>query len=247
MRISNLHKTSLIDFPGIVSAIVFTQGCNFTCPYCHNPDLIPANTVTPLIPDENIFAFLKQRQGLLQGLVITGGEPTVQADLVDFCGNVKKLGYSIKLDTNASNPKVVQELLQKKLIDYIALDIKADPYQYPSELTKVQPKIKELLSIMEQEEIPFEVRTTCVEPFINAQSFSKILQILPPNTRIYLQKARIERVYNPDFFTVQESTALSDDDPCKKIEGKALEGKALTDEQILHLQKQASNFICEIR
>ena len=138
MIIGGLQKISLLDYPGHISAIIFTQGCNFRCPFCYNPMLVePAGSGKskylekikqkdyPTIEEDNLFAFLKKRQGKLDAVVITGGEPTIHRDLPNFLNKIKKLDYKIKLDTNGTNPLLLQQLIKKKLVDYIAMDIKS--------------------------------------------------------------------------------------------------------------------------
>jgi pyruvate formate lyase activating enzyme len=130
MKIAGLQKLSLIDYPQIPAAIIFTQGCNMKCPYCHNRQLVCPNLFKNLLNEEEVFKFLKKRIGLLKGVVITGGEPSIQKDLVEFILKIKNLGFLVKLDTNGTNPNVLQELISKKLIDFIAMDIKADFNNY---------------------------------------------------------------------------------------------------------------------
>lgn len=125
MKVGGLQKFSLIDYPGKIAAIVFTQGCNFRCPYCYNPELVdPARFSEPL-DEKEIFSFLEKRRGRLDGVVITGGEPTLQPDLLEFIRLVRDLGYCVKLDTNGSNPEILQTLIGQGVLDYIAMDIKA--------------------------------------------------------------------------------------------------------------------------
>lgn len=132
MRIHGLQKTTLLDYPGHVAATLFTGGCNFHCPFCHNGDLVLNPGGQPEIPMEEIMAFLKKRQGILDGVCITGGEPTLQPDLEEFIGKVRELGYLIKLDTNGYRPQVLERLLEKDLLDYVAMDIKASKANYAS-------------------------------------------------------------------------------------------------------------------
>ncbi|HOL20202.1 MAG TPA: anaerobic ribonucleoside-triphosphate reductase activating protein, partial [Candidatus Hydrogenedens sp.] len=120
MKIGGIQPFSLSDYPGCVSAILFTQGCNFRCPFCHNPSLVLPELFQSPIPQEEIMQFLHLRMDKLDGVVITGGEPTIHSDLVVFIEQIKEMGYKVKLDTNGSNPQVVEELLQRNLIDYCA-------------------------------------------------------------------------------------------------------------------------------
>ncbi len=133
MKIGGFQPFTLTDYPGHVAAIVFTQGCNWRCPYCHNPQLLPADRPeNELIPEAYVFDRLSKRRRQLDGLVITGGEPTIQEDLPRFIRKVRRLGLKIKLDTNGSQPEVIRQLLEENLLDYVAMDIKAPLDQYES-------------------------------------------------------------------------------------------------------------------
>ena len=131
MRLAGLQKNSLIDYPGKASCVLFLFGCNFDCPYCHNPDLVRGGLSCHASLDEKtVYEFLERRKGLLDGVVISGGEPTLDKDLVFLCEKIKQIGYPLKLDTNGSQPQVIKRLIQEGLIDYIAMDIKTDPLHY---------------------------------------------------------------------------------------------------------------------
>ena len=131
MKICGLQKTTLLDFPGHVAATIFTGGCNFRCPFCHNSDLL-GNDAPAAFTDEEVLDFLKKRRGILEGAAITGGEPTLQPDLEDFIQKVRALEYQIKLDTNGYRPEVLKRLCEKGLVDYVAMDIKACEERYPA-------------------------------------------------------------------------------------------------------------------
>ena len=152
LLIGGLKKTSLLDYPDKISAIVFTQGCNFRCGYCHNPNLLKPNQQEDIYSVDVFFDFLKKRVGKLDGVVITGGEPTLQKDLIPFVEHIKSLGFLVKLDTNGSNPQVLEELLNNKLIDYVAMDIKAPLEKYSQvvgvdiDIEKVQKSINLLFN-----------------------------------------------------------------------------------------------------
>jgi pyruvate formate lyase activating enzyme len=151
MNIGGYIKSSLIDFPGTISCVVFTQGCNFHCPYCHNPDLVPMNRgKNELISSDSVFSFLERRKGLLDGVVVSGGEPTLQKGLVDFLRRVKAMGFRVKLDTNGSRPQVLRVLFAENLVDYVAMDIKTSPDRYAPDLwDRVSPEIlKESISLI---------------------------------------------------------------------------------------------------
>ena len=137
MTIGGLQKLTLIDYPGKIACTVFLFGCNFKCPWCYNPELVLPEKIKKQtgISEKEFFNFLENRKGLLQGVVICGGEPTINQDLPKFIKKIKKMGYAVKLDTNGSNPKMLKELISKKLIDYVAMDIKFPQNRY-SELLK---------------------------------------------------------------------------------------------------------------
>ena len=153
----------MIDFPGKVSAILFTRGCNLRCAYCHNPELLEYNASQPdALTEEELDEFLEKRKGRLDGIVITGGEPTLQADLADFCAKLKKMGYLVKLDTNGTNPQVVEDLLKQKLVDFIAMDIKA-PFEKYAAITGVEANstvLQQSIDLIRQSGLAYQFRTT---------------------------------------------------------------------------------------
>ena len=162
MKIGGLIKFTLIDFPGRPAAVIFTQGCNFRCRYCHNPELVYPHLFTETVSDEEIFAFLQRRQGSLEGVVVSGGEPTLHDDLPAFIARIKALGYAVKLDTNGSRPEMLQELIDKKLLDYIAMDLKAPLDKY-SLITGVETNpeiIRKSMDLIRQSGLAYEFRTT---------------------------------------------------------------------------------------
>ena len=201
MILGGIQKNSLIDFPSKISCVIFTAGCNFDCPYCHNPDLVnpPFTTIHP----EEIFTFLNKRKSLLDGVVITGGEPTLQKDLLAFCDQIKALGYPIKMDTNGSRPEVIQALIKSQLVDYIAMDVKTLPENYSPHITKkIGPgAILESINLIKNSKIPHEFRTTCLKPFVDAKIIAAISEIIDEADLFVLQNANIsDSVLQPDFF-----------------------------------------------
>ena len=195
MKISGLQKMTLLDYPGKVACTVFLQGCNFRCPFCHNSDLLGGNGPEE-IPVCTLMAFLKKRVGLLDAVCITGGEPTLQPDLEDLIRAVKELGYAVKLDTNGTRPQVVKSLAAQGLIDYVAMDIKNSPQQYPE--TAGAPHmdlqaVEETMQFLLQGSLPYEFRTTVVAELHKAEDMKNIglwLQKLSPNKKppaFYLQ------------------------------------------------------------
>ncbi len=176
MLIGGLQKTTLIDYPGRVACTVFTVGCNFFCPYCHNKDLISKKNFDKSslseIKEKDFFAFLDNRQKILDGVCITGGEPTIQPDLASFCQKIKNKNLLVKLDTNGGRPKVVKDLTNKKLIDFIAMDIKMDKKSY-SLLTKVSyEKVAQTLSIIITSGLDYQLRTTLVPTIHNKKNLA---------------------------------------------------------------------------
>jgi pyruvate formate lyase activating enzyme len=171
-----IQKISLIDYPGKLCCILFTGGCNFRCPYCHNPELVTGYEKLPVIEEKDILDFLKKRKGLLDAVEITGGEPTIHKNLPGFISNVKDLNYSVKLDTNGTNPEMLSSLIQKGLIDYSAMDIKGTPEKY-SEIARVEVdlgKISESVKILMESKIPYEFRTTVFPEFFGEEDAEKI-------------------------------------------------------------------------
>lgn len=162
MQIGGLQKFSLIDYPGKIAAVVFTQGCNFRCPYCHNPELVLPVFFHPIIPESIFFRFLEDRRGKIDAVVISGGEPTIHTDLIDFITAIKNRGYLVKLDTNGSHPAVLEKIIDQKLIDYIAMDIKA-PFERYCELSGCEVStlpIETSIRLIESSDIEHEFRTT---------------------------------------------------------------------------------------
>ena len=198
MLIGGLQKTTLLDFPGRVSAVVFTQGCNFLCPYCHNPDLVSYKQDALALAD--ILAFLTQRRRVLEGVVISGGEPTLHDGLFSFCAALKSLGYAIKLDTNGSRPDVLRLLLEANLLDYVAMDVKGDPRHYPEALgAPAGDAVARGMGVLRQSGVEHEFRVPCAAPFIDEASFSAILKEAG-DAPLFLQAIRLENVLRPDFF-----------------------------------------------
>ncbi|HBH87610.1 MAG TPA: anaerobic ribonucleoside-triphosphate reductase activating protein [Syntrophaceae bacterium] len=187
MKIGALQKVSLIDYPGEICAIVFTQGCNFRCPYCHNPELVNPELYNERLPEEVIFSFLAKRKGKIDAVTITGGEPTIQHGLIDFVKRVRKKGYSIKIDTNGSNPEVIDKLLSMKLLDYIAMDIKS-PAEKHKIVTRSQinfDTIKQTIELIMKSGIPYEFRTTALKKLLEENDILDIASLIK-NARLYV-------------------------------------------------------------
>ena len=190
MQIHGFNKTTLLDYPEHIAATVFTGGCNFRCPFCHNGELVLDPAGQPLIPEEEVLAYLKKRQGILQGVCVTGGEPTLQKDLREFLKKIKELGYPIKLDTNGYRPGVLWKLLQEKLIDYVAMDIKAsrENYARAAGLKNMDlSRIEESVGILKSSGISYEFRTTVVKGIHTVEEFEDIGRWIAGCPVYYLQ------------------------------------------------------------
>jgi len=210
MKIGGLQKHTLIDYPGHLACTVFTIGCNFRCPFCHNPELV----LPPLfgrkedqIKEDELYSFLETRKGLLDGVAITGGEPCLQPDLVNFCYNIKKMGFKVKLDTNGTYPKILEILFKDKLVDYVAMDIKSDLATYSTatgvniDLQAVQQSISLILDNAPE----YEFRTTCVKSLINEKIIKNIGEMIKNAEHYILQPcSRDINVLNPDFIKEQD-------------------------------------------
>jgi pyruvate formate lyase activating enzyme len=222
MIIGGLEKFSLIDYPEHLSAIIFTQGCNFRCHFCYNPMLVVSpvpKTATrgtnsgteddklqnsrnlrsseksyPLVTEDSLFLFLESRRAKLDGIVITGGEPTLHADLPDFIARIKALGFKVKLDTNGTNPAMLRTLLDNKLIDYIAMDIKAPADKYESVVGVVADKerLRESIAIIMGAGLPYEFRTTLVPGLHEVGDIPAMAALIAGADKWYLQKFRGE-------------------------------------------------------
>ncbi len=194
MEIAGFVKNSFVDYPGNIAATVFTCGCNMNCWYCHNRALISAQKGE--YDEHKIIEFLKERKGFLDAVVISGGEPTLQPDLAEFITKVKDLGYLVKLDTNGTNPEVLESLIKKGLIDYIAMDIKA-PFKKYKNITMVPDieKIKQSVNIIKNSQVAYEFRTTFA-PTLSIDDIKQILVELDDIECYSLQEYK-----RPDFIT----------------------------------------------
>ncbi len=193
MQIAAIQKLTLLDFPGKTACTIFTPGCNFRCGYCHNPELVLpkkiAVTKKDLIPESAFFNFLEKRKGLLDGVCITGGEPMLQKDLPAFLKKIRKRGFLVKLDTNGSQPESLEKLLRARLLDFVALDVKASPKKY-SRLVgvgKIAEKIKISKNLIQQSGVPYEFRTTLVREIHDREEFKEILEFVRGAEKFFLQ------------------------------------------------------------
>jgi pyruvate formate lyase activating enzyme len=222
MIIAGLQKLTLLDYPGKIACIVFTQGCNFACGYCHNPEMIPIiQDSKPGLSESSILDFLKKRGNLLDGVVISGGEPTLQKDLKNFMGKIKMLGFEIKLDTNGSNPEILEELFQADLVDYIAMDLKATLPKY-KDLVKndVAEKILQSIRIIMKSEVDYEFRSTILPIYHSEDDIREMGSLIKGAKNWYLQNFRPLKTLHPSF---------------KK-------NSSFTSDELLHLKNAASEY-----
>ena len=206
MKIASIIKTSTIDFPPYISCVLFCAGCNFRCPYCHNSEIV-AYQPTKLIEINKIFEFLEKRKNLLEGIVITGGEPTIQNNLIEFLEDVKNIfNFKIKLDTNGSNPKIIENLIKKDLIDYIAMDIKTSFDKYEEYVSyKYIENIKQSIDIIKSSNIPHEFRITVVEKDHPLETLKEIANYVKPSI-LFLQQFIPNNCLNPEYLKLNPTS-----------------------------------------
>ena len=190
MHIGGMQKLTLLDYPGKVACTVFLSGCNLRCPYCHNPGLVlPDQINAPGIPEAEVFAFLEQRKGKLDGICITGGEPTLQPELPGFLEKLRELGYAIKLDTNGTYPGMLKGLLRDGILDYVAMDIKNSPQRYAETCggADVLSRVRESADLLLDSSIEYEFRTTVCKPLHTEKEMEEIGRWLRGAKRYFLQ------------------------------------------------------------
>ena len=201
MKIAGLQKLTLLDYPHQTACIIFTQGCNFKCSFCHNSGLIPLKGDN-LISEEELFAYLKKRKNILDGVVISGGEPTIQKDLKEFILKIKELGYLVKLDTNGTNYELLKDLIDNHLVDYIAMDIKSTFDEYEKIIQKKVnlDNIEKSIKLLKKSDIDHEFRTTIIKDIHDIDTILKICKYLGENEKYYLQNfQQSEFVINKDL------------------------------------------------
>ncbi len=231
MIIGGLQKLTLIDYPGKLAATVFLTGCNFSCSWCYSSELVLPEKIKKQarISEKEFFKFLKEKKGLLEGIVLCGGEPTINSDLPEFVKKIKKMGYAVKIDTNGSFPEMLRHLIDKKLIDYVALDIKAPKEKY-EKVTGGGTNVKYVersVSFLKENKIDYEFRTTVVPTFLEKEDILKIAKWIFGARKYYLQNFRPEKTLDPKF---------------EKI-------KPYPEKYLLEIQRAISPFfdICQIR
>ena len=226
MEIGGLQKLTLIDFPGKLAGTVFLIGCPFRCPFCHNLELVLPELIEKHaqrghpISQKDFFNFLREKKGLWEGVCITGGEPTANSDLPDFCQKIKEMGFLVKLDTNGYDPEMMKKLIDEKLIDYLALDVKAPKEKYGKLIgienevfvRKIVKNIERSVEILKEGKIDYEFRTTVVPTLLEKEGILKIgkwLSSLSPGQKLpkyYLQNFRPEKTLDPSFEKIKPYT-----------------------------------------
>jgi pyruvate formate lyase activating enzyme len=187
MKIGGMQRVSLIDYPGKIGAIVFTQGCNFRCTYCHNPQLVDPERYGPITPEEEVLSFLDKRKGKLEAVTVTGGEPTLHPDLEKLLEELKKRGFLVKLDTNGANPDILEKMIRKRLVDYLAMDIKGPlkKYQQIAAVEVDTSKIKRSIKLIMASGIKYEFRTTVARSHLDLQDLISIAKLIK-EARLYV-------------------------------------------------------------
>ncbi len=190
MTISGMQKLTLLDYPGNTACLIFTQGCNFRCPFCHNKDLLNESGENQIVSENEVFSYLEKRKGVIDGVCISGGEPLLQKDIESFITKVKEMGFKVKLDTNGSSPSKLKRLLDNNLLDYVAMDIKNNFLNYDKtsgiEMLNIE-NIKRSIDILEHSNIEYEFRTTIVKELHDILGLEEICKYLGPNVKYYIQ------------------------------------------------------------
>ncbi|MFZ1654327.1 MAG: anaerobic ribonucleoside-triphosphate reductase activating protein [Candidatus Moraniibacteriota bacterium] len=207
MKLSAIQKFTLLDFPGRVACIAFTPGCDLRCGFCHNPEFVLPERICQLaasfIPVANFLRFLRERQGLLEGVVVTGGEPTIWSDLPDFLAQIQALGFAVKLDTNGNNPAMLKRCVAAGLIDYIAMDVKTSIGQYPSLVgPSIRPeRIRESIAFIRESGVAYEFRSTLIREHHTESVLQAMQELLQGAERVFVQAFRSEQTLDPAFST----------------------------------------------
>lgn len=231
MQIGGLQKLTLIDYPGKLAATVFLKGCNFKCPWCYSSELVLPVKIKkqPNISEREFFSFLKSRKGMLEGVVVCGGEPSINKDLPQFINKIKKAGFQVKLDTNGTDPKGLKKLVKEKLVDYVAMDIKApkEKYEWMTGSKKSLENINESVSFLLQKNVDYEFRTTVVPGFLTKEDIVSIAKWISGAQKYYLQGFRPEKTLDPEYIKL----------------------KPYSDEYMVQIQKTIAPFfeVCQIR
>lgn len=216
MNIQGFQKTTLLDYPKHVASTIFMGGCNFQCPFCHNGDLVLSPKQNLPIDQQEILSYLKKRKGILDGVCITGGEPTLQENLLPFLSSIKELGLSVKLDTNGYRPEILKRLCREQVVDYVAMDLKGIPEKYPEicGLSKMDlSRICASVSFLLEGRVDYEFRTTVMREFHQKEDFILIGKWIYGADFYYLQSYQLSpQVISPVFsaYTLEEMTSFKE-------------------------------------
>jgi len=196
-----IQKSTQIDYPGKIGCVLFFSGCNFHCPYCHNPELAKGMALEQWT-EQAAYDFLEKRKGFLEGVVFSGGEPCLHPDVIRVCRTVRQMGYPIKLDTNGSCPKVLEKLISGGLVDYVAMDIKTVLELYPQYIQKDcnTDAITSSIRLIKSSGLSHEFRTTCIRPLIDKHIVERICGLIQKAELYVLQRFQLSHVLDPDFF-----------------------------------------------
>lgn len=222
---------TLLDYPQKVAAIIFTSGCDMRCPFCYNPNLVLPELIkkSTFLPENNLFNFLNRRKKYLDGVVITGGEPTIQKDIINICQKIKKLGYALKLDTNGLLPRILADLIAKKLVDYLAMDLKGPLEKYSDFCgAQIDPnKIKASITLIKHSQIDYEFRSTLVKGWHTKADIKKMARLVNGAKKYFLQN-----------FNWQDG-----------LVGRDFKGESFSHKEMEEFQRIASGFVkeCGIR
>ncbi len=231
MEIGGLQKTTLIDYPGKLACTVFTLGCNFRCGFCYSSELVLPEKIKnqPRVEEADFFDFLDKKKGLLEGVVVCGGEPTIHKDLPEFIKKIKEKGFLVKLDSNGSNPEVLERLIKDKLIDYVAMDVKAPKERYKEVVNvDIDPeKIEKSINLLKNSGINYEFRTTIIPGLLEKKDIIKVAKWIGSGGKYYIQQFRGEKTIDPKFEEV----------------------KPYTDEYMVEIKNAAAPFVgsCQVR
>ncbi|HRX63949.1 MAG TPA: anaerobic ribonucleoside-triphosphate reductase activating protein [Candidatus Absconditabacterales bacterium] len=208
MKLCGIQKSTVVDYPGKLACVVFTLGCNFRCPFCHNPESVLPEQMklfgNDLIPEDAFFNFLKTRKGKLDGVSICGGEPTIQPDLYDFAKKIKEMGFLVKLDTNGTNPDIVEKMIKDKILDYVAIDLKHTRNKYQTAVgVKQNDKFFEgyerLFKILKKSNIDYEYRTTVIKGMHEIVDIEEMAKYIKGAKNFYLQNYVGGNTLDPNF------------------------------------------------
>jgi pyruvate formate lyase activating enzyme len=220
MRFGGFLKTSLIDYPGKISAVAFFKGCNYRCPYCHNKDLVfgpgpisPESSDDSTVDESFVFSFLEKRKPYIDGVVLTGGEPTLTRSLLRICQKIKEMGFLLKVDTNGSKPDILEQLLYNDLVDFIAMDFKTSLDRYQRYISKKfdPDALTQSIQMIMDSSVSYEFRTTCAYPIVDTSAIHNMLPYIEGARRFVLQQfVYSSTILNPDFFTDKKNSDIED-------------------------------------